>query len=178
MKAVLVLAVLGSFALMLQSAAALWLPARWLPDLGLLCVVALAVSVRSPVLGTFLAVALGYVTDLLSGALLGQHALLYLGAYGIARVLSSSVNLRGPFSLALFVLVLAFAHTVVLHAISAFFARGWAVLATSLEDVAVHALVTALAAPLVVGIVSRAAARLGDDDSGRPVHLEPRALSL
>lgn len=178
MKAVLVLAVLGAFGVMLQSSAALWVPARALPDLGLLVVVALAVSIRSPVLGVCLAVGLGYVTDLLSGAMLGQHALLRLGAYGVARVLSSSVNLRGPFSLALFTLVLAATQAFVLHAISAFFARSWSVTATALEDVAVHALATAIAAPMVVGLVSRAAARLGDDDSGRPVHLEARAFSL
>lgn len=178
MKAALVLALLGAFGLMLQSATALWIPAQFLPDIGLLIVVALAVSVRSPVLGVCLAAWLGYMTDLFSGTLLGQHALLRLGAYGIARVLSSSINLRGPFSLALFGLLLSAGHALALHAIVAFFAREWLMGAATLEDLAIHAVANSIAAPLVFGIVARAAARLGDDDSGRPVRLEPRTMAL
>jgi len=177
-KAALALALLGAFGLMLQSTAALWIPARCLPDLGLWVVVGLAVCVRSPMLGVCLAALLGYLTDLLSGTLLGQHALLCLAAYGVARVLSSSFNLRGALSLALFALLLSGAHAVALHGLVAFFARQWVASSGSLEDLAVHALANAVAAPFVISLVSGVAAWLGDDDSGRPVRLEPRTLPL
>jgi cell shape-determining protein MreD len=178
LKAGLVLALLGVFGLMLQSTVALWLPARSLPDLGLWIVVGLAVCLRSPVLGVCLAALIGYMTDLLSGTLLGQHVLLRLGAYGIARMLSSSFNLRGPLSLAVFALLLSTLHAVALHGLLAFFARQWLVASGSLQDLAVHALANAVAAPFVIALVSRVAARLGDDDSGRPVLLETRTLPL
>jgi cell shape-determining protein MreD len=134
--------------------------------------------VRNTVLGVCLAALLGYTTDLLSGTLLGLHALLRLGAYGAARALSSSFNLRGPLSLALFALLLSAVHAGALHALAAFFARTWAAAPDSLRDLAVHAVVNSIAAPFVIGLVSRAAAWLGDDDSGRPVRLEPRTMPL
>lgn len=177
MKAALALALLGAFGLMLQSAAALSFPARSLPDLGLWVVVGLAVCVRSPVIGVCLATLLGYVTDLLSGTLLGQHALLSLAAYGVARGLASSFNLRGPFSLALFALMLSAAHAAALHGLAAFFARRWVAAPGSLEDLAVHAFANAVAAPFVIALVSAVAAWLGDDDSGRPVRLEARTFA-
>jgi len=177
-KAAAVLALLGAVGLMLQSSLALFLPARLLPELGLWVVVGLAVCVRSPVLGMCLAALVGYGTDLLSGALLGQHALLRLGAYGVARALASSFNLRGPLSMALFALLLSTAHAAAFHALVAFFGRGWPVASGSLRDVALHALVDAVAAPFVISLVSSLAAWLGDDDSGRPVRLESRTLVL
>ncbi len=60
----------------------------------------------------------------------------------------------------------------------AFFAREWLVIPGALQDLAVHALANALAAPFVIALVSRVAAWLGDDDSGRPVRLEPRTLAF
>jgi cell shape-determining protein MreD len=177
-KAALALALLGVFGLMLQSTAALWIPARGLPDLGLWVVVGLAVCVRSPVLGVGLAALIGYVTDLLSGTLLGQHALLNLGAYGVARALSSSFNLRGPLSLAIFALLLSAMHAAALYALVVFFAREWVAVPGALEDLAVHALANALAAPFVIALVSGVAAWVGDDDSGRPVRREPRTMTL
>jgi cell shape-determining protein MreD len=177
-KAGLALLLLGFFGLIVQSSAALWIPARFLPDTSLLVVVALAVCLRSPFLGVVLAALLGYATDLLSGALLGQHAVLCLGAYGTTRVVAARLNLRGWFSLALFAFVLSLAHAAALHGLVAFFADGLGVSLGSLREWLSHALVNALAAPLAVAVVSGLASWLGDDDSGRPLRLEPRTLSL
>ena len=178
MRAAIALALLGALGLMLQSAAALWLQARALPDLGLWVVVGLAVCVRSPVIGVSLAALLGYVTDLLSGTLLGQNALLCLAAYGVSRGLASSFNLRGPFSLALFATLLSVAHAAALHGLAAFFSRQWVAAPGSLEDLGIHAVANAIAAPFVIALVSRVASWLGDDDSGRPVRLEARTMAL
>lgn len=176
MKAGAALLLVGWLGLMVQSAAALWIPARFLPDASLLVVVALAVCLRSPFLGVVLAALLGYATDLLSGTLLGQNALLHLGAYGVARAVSARLNLRGPFSLALFALVLSLVHAAALHLLVAFFAQGFSVSLGLLRGLLAHALVNALAAPLVVALISALAAWLGDDDSGRPLRLEPRTV--
>lgn len=172
------LVVVGLLGLMAHSAAALVVPARFLPDVGLLLVVAVALSVRSPVLGVLVTGLLGYATDLLSGTLLGQHVLLRLGAYGAVRVLSARFNLGGPLPLALFVLGLSVVHAVALWALAAFFLPGGVVTPGVLRDLVPHAVANALLAPVVTALVAVIARSLGDDDTGRPLRLEPRELSL
>ena len=178
MKAGLALVLVGLLGLMAHSAAALVVPARFLPDVGLLLVVAVALCVRSPVLGVLFAVLFGYTTDLLSGTLLGQHVLLRLGVYGVVRVLSARINLRGPLPLALFVLSLSVIHAGALWALAAFFLPGGAVAPGVLRDLAPHAVANALLAPGVTALVAAIVRRLGDDAAGRPLRLEPRELLL
>lgn len=178
MKVGIALVLVGLLGLMAHSAAALVVPARFLPDVGLLLVVAVALTVRSPVLGVLFAGLLGYTTDLLSGTLLGQHVLLRLGAYGAARVVSARLNLRGPLPLAVFVLILSVIHALALWALAAFFLPGGVVAPGVLRDLVPHALANALLAPVVTALVAAIVRRLGDDDSGRPLRLEPRELSL
>ena len=176
MKVGLVLIGLGLLGMMAHSVAALVVPARFLPDVGLLLVVAVALSVRSPVLGVLFAVLFGYTTDLLSGTLLGQHVLLRLGVYGVARVVSARINLRGPLPLALFVLILSVIHACALWALAAFFLPGGVVAPGVLGDLVPHAVANALLAPVVTAPVAVIARSLGDDDTGRPLRLEPREL--
>ena len=176
MKVGLVLIGLGLLGMMAHSVAALVVPARFLPDVGLLLVVAVALSVRSPVLGVLFAVLFGYTTDLLSGTLLGQHVLLRLGVYGVARVVSARINLRGPLPLALFVLILSVIHACALWALAAFFLPGGVVAPGVLGDLVPHAVANALLAPVVTALVAALVRRLGDDDTGRPLRLEPREL--
>jgi hypothetical protein len=85
----LALLALGLLALVLQAAAASVLPPAWVPDLCLLVVMGIGIALRSLPVGIVLAAALGYATDLLSGSLLGEHALLRMAGYGAARVGSS-----------------------------------------------------------------------------------------
>ena len=178
MKVGLVLIGFGLLGLMAQSVAALVVPARFLPDVGMLLVVAVALSVRSPVIGVFFSVVLGYTTDLLSGTLLGQNVLLCLGAYGAARLLSARLNLHGSLPLALFVLTLSVIHAGALWALASFFQPGIVVVPDLLRDLLPHALVNALLAPGVTALVAAIVRRLEDDDTGRSLRLEPRELSL
>ena len=53
--------------------------------------------------GLLLACALGFATDMLSGALLGSHALLRMVAFCAARIGGGHFNLRAPLPQALFV---------------------------------------------------------------------------
>jgi rod shape-determining protein MreD len=174
----LALLVLGTLALMLQGAAALWLPARFVPDLGLLLVVAIAVGLRSTAVGLVLALLLGYATDLLSGSLLGQHALLRLLAYGAARSGSARLNLRGPLPQMLFVALLSAGYAAGLFALAAFFTPGLGAPLGRLGELLPHALVTALAAPLLIAGVARLLAWVGEEEGPqRLLPYQPRKLS-
>jgi len=177
-KVGLVLIGLGLLGMMAHSVAALVVPARFLPDVGMILVVAVALSVRSPVIGVLFSVLLGYTTDLLSGTLLGQHVLLRLGAYGATRVLSARLNLHGPLPLALFVLILSVIHAGALWALGSFFLPGGVVAPDVLRDLAPHALANALLAPGVTALVAAIVRRLEDDDTGRSLRLETREISL
>jgi rod shape-determining protein MreD len=176
-KAGLSLVAVGLLALLAQGVAAFFVPARLLPDLGLLVVFASAVSLRSTSGGVLLAALLGYTTDCLAGSLLGQHMLLSMAAYGAARAGATRLNLRGPLPQAIFAAFLASAHAAALWALVAFF-DGWLGPPLALlAELAPHALVTGLAAPFVTEGVARLLAALGEDEGGRPLRLEPRALA-
>ena len=179
MKQVIALLSLGVIALMVQGVVTQVLPAQWVPDLGLLLVVAIAVGLRGAASGIVLAALLGYATDLLSGSLLGQHALLRMGAYGVARFGSARLNLRGPLPQALFVGLLSVAHAVGLWGLFAFFAADSGSSLLTLRELLPHALVNGIAGPFVTQGIGALLDRLGDDESSqRPIQLEPRTLSL
>lgn len=178
MKQSLVLLALGVVALMLQGVATQALPAHLVPDFGLLLIVAIALCMRGAASGVSLAALLGYATDLLSGSLLGQHALLRMAAYGVARFGSARLNLRGPLPQALFVGLLSIAHAVGLWGLVAFFAADVGSSLVTLRELLPHALVNGIAAPFVTHGVGALLGRLGDDEgTQRSIRLEPRILS-
>lgn len=170
MKQGLALLALGIAALVVQSVAALWLPARFVPDLGLLVVVAIALCLRNAVAGIVLAAVLGYVTDVLSGSLLGQQTLLRMGAYGAARVASAHLNMRGALPQALFVAGLSMVYAASLWGLAAFFAPGDGGLRISAGQLLPHVLITGLAAPPVTRLVAALLAWLGDDEGAQRLH--------
>lgn len=176
MKPALALLLLGLFVPILQGALASLLPRGVCPDLTLLLVIALAVSLRSTAGGVALAAWIGFVSDLLSGSLLGQHALLWLLAFGAARLTSLHVNLRGPFTQMALGAGLTLGTAFGMFALTAFFTQGLAPLATA-SELFWHTLVNALMAPFVVGLSARLIAKLGDDGSRRVLRLEPRSFS-
>jgi rod shape-determining protein MreD len=178
MKHGLALLALGLFALVVQGAAGLVVPAHWVPDFGLLLAVAIALSVRSPAVGVLLAAGLGFAADLLSGTLLGQHALLRLFAYGAARFGSRRLNLRGALPQAVFVAILSVAHAGALLSLVAFFLPGDVPPLVAVHALVTHALVNAAVAPLVTAMVASLAAHLEGDDAVRSLRIEPRTLGL
>jgi rod shape-determining protein MreD len=165
----------GALAGILQGAAATFVPARFLPDIGLLLVLSLALTWRSTAGGLLLAAALGYVADLLSGSLIGQHALLRVLSFGVARIGSRHLSLRGPVPQAAFAAVLTAANAAGTVALTAFF--GGAGGGPALMSLLPHALVNALFAPLVSAATETSLNLLGDEDAGRRLlQLEPRKL--
>jgi rod shape-determining protein MreD len=162
-------------ALTVQGAMASFVPARFFPDLAFLFVVALGLCWRSAVGGLCVAAAIGFATDLLSGSLLGQHALLRLAAHGAARVGSRHLNLRGALPQAVFVAFLTVANAVGLALLSSFFSSGAALGLAALGELLPQIAMNAACAPLVVAATGRAVAWLGDEDAGqRVIPLAPR----
>jgi rod shape-determining protein MreD len=173
-KRALVLLGLALLALVVQSAAARTLAPRWCPDLGLLVVVGLGLALRSAVTGVVLSAAVGYLCDLLSGSLLGQHTLLRMAAFGVARVGSRKLNLRGAMPLAAFSAALAAGNVLALWALAAFFAAGTAPPPPPSGDFLAQALVNGILAPPVAAVVARVCQALGRDEEGaRLMPLEP-----
>lgn len=175
MSRLLVLLGLGLLVPIVQGALAPFLPRGVLPDLGLLVVMALGIALRSTGTGLALSAFLGFVSDLLSGALLGQHALLRVMAFGVARVTGSHMNLQGPFTQMGLGAGLAAATALGTLALTAFFDPG-AARALPGSELLWHAAANAVAAPFVVGAVVRLLARV-EDDGRRPLRLSPRSFS-
>ena len=177
MKRGLALLALGIVGLMCQGAAATVVPARFVPDVGLLLIFGVALSVRSATAGVTLAAGVGYVTDLLSGGLLGQHVLLRMAAYSAARVGGTRLNLRGALPQSIFVFFLTLGHAVALWMLAAFFVPGATGGLLAPSPLLAQALVNAVLAPITTELVSILSIRLGDDEAGRQVRLEPRSFA-
>jgi len=174
-KRVLGLLTLAILALAFQGAVASFLPVRFCPDLGFLLVVALGLCWRSAVGGVCVAGAVGFLTDLLSGSLLGQHALLRLAAYAVARFGNRHLNLRGALPQAAFVAVLTGANALALALLTSFFSPGAGIGMVAVRELLPQAVVNALFAPLVAVFTAHIVARLGDEDGGqRVLPLSPR----
>ena len=176
MKRTLVLLLIGIAAPMVQGAVNTFVPARFTPDLGFLIVIALGLHWRSAAGGLVVSVVLGFVADLLSGSLLGEHALLRLMAFGVARSASRHLNLRGSLPQAIFVLFFTGVNALGIGLLNTFFTSGGGFDIVTLRDLLPHASVNALFAPLVSRVVEAVATSLGDDEGGRrTLHLEPRS---
>ena len=176
MKRTLALLLIGIAAPMVQGAANTFVPARFTPDLGFLIVIALGLHWRSVAGGLAISAALGFVADLLSGSLLGEHALLRLLTFGVARFASRHLNLRGSLPQAIFVLFFTAVNVVGIGLLNTFFTSGGGFDMVTLRDLLPHASVNALFAPLISRVVEAVATTLGDDESGRRLSsLEPRS---
>ncbi len=168
---------LGLLATLVQSVLAGVLPPAACPDLGLLVVMAIALTWRSAGAGLLLAALLGCSADLLSGTLFGQHLLLRVLVFCGTGLVRASLNLLGVLPQAVLAALWSAANAWGLAVTSSFFAPDLPLAAPPLGALAVHAAVNAAAAPLVVGLVARLVARLGKDDAGaRVVSFEPRSF--
>ena len=162
---------------MIQGALGSQLPRGLTPDLSLLLVIALGVSLRSTAGGVAAAAWVGFVADVLSGTLAGQHTLLLLVAFGSARLTSLHMNMRGPVTQMTLAGALTVALALGMVAITAFFDPGTHKQVAPPGDLLRHLAVNALMAPFVVGIAGRLLARLGDDDGRRTLRIETRSYS-
>ncbi len=180
MKRALLLLSLGVLSPMLQGALVAHLPRALCPDLSLLVVLALALSWRSTAGGLLVAGIVGFVADLLSSSLLGQHALLHLATFAAARYASVHVNLKGGLAQVIFAAAWTALYGVGLGALTAFFSPGLPFAWIDGGALLLRSLINGAGAPLVAGVVGAALNRLGEDETGgrRMLRLEPRKISL
>ena len=177
MRRVAALIAFGGLLTMCQGAVAAYLPAGWCPDLGLLLVVGMALAWRSTAGGVLVALLTGYAADLVSGTLLGQHALIRVVAYGLARVFSAQIDLRSALPQMIWVAMLTVTVAALLAASTTFFLPGAGFVLPPLRALAVHAAATGLASPLVTGATRRLVTLLGsEEEARRQLHFEPRSF--
>jgi rod shape-determining protein MreD len=177
-KRTLVILFVGIAAPVLFGSVNNFLPARFMPDLGLLIVIALGLHWRSTASGLLLAATLGFASDLLSGSLLGQQALMRLLAFGVARSASGHLNLRGAVPQSFFALVFTVVNAIGIALLSVFFTGNGGFDFVMLRDLLPHAFVNALLATPVSRAVEIVATSFGDDEGARRVlRVAPRGRS-
>ena len=175
MKVVFALFVAGVVALVLQGALATIVPPPWCPDLGLLVVITIGLRWRALGTGLVLAAGLGFAADLLSGSLVGQHALLRLIAFASAYFAGRQLNLKGSLPLVVFTISVSFVYGIAVYVVSSFFVGAGAPSVGWVVDGVQHAVVNGVLVNTVFRIVSRVAVWAGDaGGAGRTIHIEAR----
>ncbi len=172
MKRVASLLGLGVSAVVLQGAIATWFAPPWCPDLALVALIGIGLRWRGLARGLLLAVVLGYARDLLSGSLLGQHALLYLVTFTATMVATRQLNLRGSWPLAGFAAALTVVYGLAMLALTGFFVGGVELRVGWLAAELVHGAMTGAVAPLVSALVGRVWDWAHDDPGPRPLGLD------
>jgi rod shape-determining protein MreD len=159
-------AVAGLAALVVQGVLATLIAPPWCPDLALLVLIAVGLRWEGAASGVLLAALLGFATDLLSGSLLGQHALLDLFIFTGTLLASRQLNLRGVFPLACFAAGISFLYGAAMLAITGFFVGGAELGWSWLSGQLIHALVAGLVAPFISALVGRLFDRFTEQDAG------------
>lgn len=167
MKRAAALLGLGIAAVLVQGVLNGFFPARLTPDLSLLVVVGIGLHWRGAAGGVVIATLLGFAADLMSGSLLGEHALLRLLEFGAARIASRHLNLRGLVPQAVFVVFLTAANALGIGLLNSFFTSRGGIDLVMLRNLFPHAFVNALFAPLFSRLVEHVATSMGDDEGGR-----------
>lgn len=167
MKSFPALLLVGFGALILQGAMARSVPPPWCPDLGWLVVVALGLRWPRLLPGAVAAVVLGYGMDLVSGSLMGQHALMRLLTYLAAALAARQLDLSGGLPIGIFVFLSTIVYGVVVVGTLSFFVGAGGVDFGTLVDAVCHGFVNVLAAGPMISIVERILVRLSDEEVGR-----------
>jgi len=170
MKPALALLAAGIGALLLRGVLSGVLPAGLCPDLGLVVVVGVGLQLPGTA-GLLLATVLGGLVDVLTGALLGQHAMLFVMAFGVTRLAASQLDLRRGLPTFVLVAALSAGHGLAAVALSRLFSGSvpW----PGPERLLVQAGLDALLALLVLPLLARLVQQLSDVDR-RAVKLAPR----
>lgn len=179
MRALLVIFALGVLGLIFQSALLNMLPARWVPDLGLLIPV-VAILVLPPVEGLLLAVALGFCTGMFSNALIGQHALMRIFEFVVIRVLNAQLDLNRPLPLAVFTFAITVLDAAGLLAITRLFFAELPIPFHETGGLLFRACVNAVVAPALIAPLRSIVDRFTEKDArrGRDVRLDTKRPML
>lgn len=173
MKEALILFAAGCLGLAFESALLAQLPAALVPGFSLLFPVAAAVLL-GPIEGVLVCAALGFGADMFSGALLGQHAFLRLVEFAVVRALVGQLDLARPIPFSIFAFGVALADAAGAAVLIRFFLGELALDTRTLGVLALRALATAAAAPLVLALARRVAEWGGLDEARREMRLETK----
>jgi rod shape-determining protein MreD len=161
---------------MLEGALAPFLPAAFRPDLPLLVVLALALAWRNTATGLVLVSVCGFVVDLFSGALLGQHALLSVIAFVGARVLSQHVSMIGVLPQIVFAAGFTAVHAIGVVGLTTLFTPGADLALLRPGVVLPRVVVNALVAPAVNAVGAALVAWAAGEETGRrPLRIATRS---
>jgi rod shape-determining protein MreD len=166
MMGALGLLVLGLLAMLAEGAATSFVPSGLCPDLPLLLVIGLALNLggaRALLVGAVL----GYAADVLSGAPLGQHALLYVVAFGAASAANRSLELRTALAQATLAGVLTLLNGLLISFLGSFLGGSLVVDFHLALQLAVQAALSFVFAPLVCALVEAVKSRTGEEDAPR-----------
>jgi cell shape-determining protein MreD len=167
MKSAVIVFIFGLLALIVQGALARTLPPPWCPDFAWLVVIGIGLRWPSFLSGLLLATMLGYSMDLLSGSLMGQHALLRIITFLAAALAARQLDLSGGLPGGIFVFVMTmFYGAATVMMLSFFVGAAWPgveVLGAALA----HAFVNVIAAGPMIRMVERILDRFSDEDVGR-----------
>ncbi len=175
MRSMLAIFVLGVLGLIVQSALLNILPARWVPDLGMLVPV-VAILLLAPAEGLLLAAALGLAAGVFSNALLGQYALIRIVEFVLIRLLNAQLDLKRALPLAVFVFALTIFDAVAVLGITHLFFGESSFALRETGDLLFRAGVNGVVAPMLSAPL-RAIVELfseGDARRGRDVRLETK----
>ncbi len=178
MRQLLAMSGLGVLALVIQSALATVVPPPYCPDLGLLVVVSIGLRWRGLTAGLCLAAFLGFAADIMSGTLMGQHALLRMIAFASAFYAGRQLNLKGSIPLALFAGGVSLVYGAMLFVLSNFFVGARVPLLSVFGGLIQHAVINGVVSLYVMALVDRLAFLAGDDEAlARSLHIDPRRRS-
>ena len=179
MKVFLTLFAVTLFMLMLEGALAVIVPPPWCPDLGLLALVAVGLRWSGLARGLVFAYLVGSSADVLSGSLMGLHALLSMAVFTLAVFAGRQLNLKGSLPLVAFTLAVSFAYGLAVYGISNFFLTGIDLGLSGVLANFVHAVVNGLLAPAFFSGFSRLAAWAGAADGAeKSLHIETSGRSV
>ena len=167
MKTFLALLGVGILALILQGAIARTLSPPWCPDLAWLVVVAVGLRWPSVLSGICLAVILGYSMDLVSGSLMGQHALMRLLTFLAAALAARQLDLSGSVAVSILVFGMTIFYGIAVVGVLMFFVGAEGVGLPVLADAFCHALVNVIAMGPVLSLVEWLLMRLSDEEIAR-----------
>ncbi|MBW2229265.1 MAG: rod shape-determining protein MreD [Deltaproteobacteria bacterium] len=175
MKSGIALLVTGILALVLQGALATFVSPPWCPDLGVLVVICIGLRWRGLAAGLCLAALLGFAADLLSGSLMGQHALLRVVAFASAFFAGRQLNLKGSLPLVIFSAAVTVGYGIALVAVSTFFVGRTPLTLGGVADLLLHGGINGLVAPFVYSVITRVSIWAGEDDANsRTLHFDPQ----
>jgi len=178
MIAVLALFLLGLVGMVAEGAATSFVPPAICPDLALLFVIGMALNLRGA-RALLASAALGYAADILSGAPLGQHALLHVLAFGAASAANRSLELRTLFAQATLAGVLTLLNGLLLCLLTSFLGGTLVVNLRWVLQLVSQGALSCVFAPLVCALVEIVGARAGEEEvprRGVPLPSSRRAI--